>query len=217
MILRSLLILIFTFLFSHQVNAEDVEFKNMFASEDFSEWRVGRKGKGWSLKNGVVHLYERKSGSLMTRKKYLNFELKFDWKISETGNSGIKYRTQKSRGLEYQILDDERHIRGKNPNSSAASLYDLVGPILGKPYNPAGQWNSGKILAYGNHIEHWLNGKKVLEVEIGSEDWIRRFNKSKFSEKKNFALLESPIQLQDHGSDVWFKNVMIRELKTVNE
>ena len=148
----------------------------------------------------------------MTRKKYKNFELKFDWKIAEGGNSGVIYRANKGKGLEYQVLDDERHIRGKTPNSSAAALYDLVGPVADKPYHSAGEWNSGRIVCNGNHIEHWLNGTKVLEIEIGSDDWNERFAKSKFVGAENFANRANNIQFQDHGADVSYRNILIREL-----
>ncbi|MEC5128710.1 family 16 glycoside hydrolase [Verrucomicrobiales bacterium BCK34] len=190
----------------------DAGFEDLLATGDLSNFFTGNKGGKWTLKDGVVSRGPEKVGSLMTRKKYRNFDLKFEWKISEGGNSGVIYRSQKGKGLEYQVLDDERHVRGKTPNSSAAALYDLVGPVADKPYRPAGEWNSGRIVSNGSHIEHWLNGSKVLEIEIGSEDWQERFAKSKFSEVKSFAGSESGIQFQDHGADVSYRNIRIRSL-----
>lgn len=190
----------------------DPGFEDLLATGNLSNFFTGNKGGKWTLKDGVVSRGPEKAGSLMTRKKYRNFDLKFEWKISEGGNSGVIYRSQKGKGLEYQVLDDERHVRGKTPNSSAAALYDLVGPVADKPYRPAGQWNSGRIVSNGKHIEHWLNGSKVLEIEMGSEDWKERYAKSKFAEVENFAESESGIQFQDHGAEVSYRNIRIRSL-----
>ena len=106
----------------------EAEFVDLFAAGDFSEWRVSRQGRGWIIEEGVVRLAEIRSGSLMSRRKYRNFELRFEWKVSEGGNSGVIYRAQKGRGLEYQVLDDQRHKRGREPIWSAAALYDLMQP-----------------------------------------------------------------------------------------
>ncbi|TWT80779.1 Glycosyl hydrolases family 43 [Planctomycetes bacterium CA13] len=192
----------------------EAPFIDLFASGDFSQWRVGKKGTGWSIEDGVVHLYEKKAGSLMSRKKYKDFELRFDWKVSEGGNSGVIYRAQKGRGFEYQVLDDERHIRGKDPIGSSGALYDLVPPMAGKPYKPAGQWNTARIVANGNHVEHWLNESKVLEAELSGKEWDDRYNNSKYVKYgyEDFGDVESPIVFQDHGSQVWFRNVRIREM-----
>ncbi len=188
------------------------EMMKLLDSGDLSQWRQGDKEGEWTLSNGVVYRGKKKAGSLMTRQKFKDFDLQFEFKISEGGNSGIIYRTGGGRGLEYQVLDDERHIRGETPNSSTAALYDLVAPIEDKPYKPAGSWNTGRIVVNGQHVEHWLNGVKVLEAQIGSEDWTKRFLKSKNKHIENFAMTGSPIFLQDHGAEVWYRNMEIREL-----
>ncbi|WOO39397.1 DUF1080 domain-containing protein [Rubellicoccus peritrichatus] len=192
------------------------EFEDLLASGDLSQFYTGDKEGKWTFVDGAAYRGKVKAGNLMTRKKYKDFELHFEWKIAEGGNSGVIYRVNKWPGVEYQVLDDERHVRGKTPNSSAGALYDLIAPIEDKPYNPAGQWNSSRIIAKGNHIEHWLNGVKIVEIEIGSADWDERFSKSKYNRYRDFkgyALGESHIHFQDHGAEVWYRNIKIRELK----
>lgn len=167
----------------------------------------------WSIEDGVIHRAGIRPGSVNTKRTdYKDFELSFEWKISKGGNSGIKYRAHDGLGLEYQILDDERHRDNEIPSHRAASLYDLVPASEQKPYRPAGQWNSGRIVAKGDHIEHWLNGEKVLEIEYGSEDWNARFAASKYSKHQDFGNWTGSIHLQDHGDEVWFRNLHLKEL-----
>ena len=208
-------ILLAVTLFQTNCYSQDTkEFVDLFASGDFSGWRVGNKGKGWSIKEGVVRLDTPKSGSLITRDRFRDFELRFEWKISEGGNSGVIYRSQKGRGLEYQILDDRRHVRGKGPLWSAGALYDLVGASKEKVVRPAGQWNSGKIIANKKHIEHWLNGKKILEIDLDGNDWKKRYLASKYIDNglNHFGDVASPITLQDHGQTVAYRKVLIKSL-----
>ncbi len=152
------------------------------------------------------------AGDIVTKSHYKDFDLRFEWKISEGGNSGIKYRTRSRLGLEYQILDDERHKDRKNPSHRAGALYDLYPTVDNKPYKPAGEWNTGRIVAKGNHIQHWLNSTLVVEVELGSDDWAERFQKSKYRKHEGFGTWTGPILLQDHRNKVWFRNVRIEEL-----
>ncbi|WP_217175555.1 3-keto-disaccharide hydrolase [Coraliomargarita akajimensis] len=190
------------------------QFEDLFATGDFSNWtnpKGGPVGKGWSIENGIVHRGAQAWG-LNTKKQYKDFELRFDWKISEAGNSGVKYRAYGGLGLEYQILDDAKHNDRHKPNHRAGSLYELVAAPDDKPLKPAGQWNHGRIIANGNHLEHWLNGVKVVEIEYGSEDWQQRFSQSKYKQHKGFGSWTGSIHLQDHNDEVWFKNVQIREL-----
>ena len=140
------------------IHAKPKDEINLFSSDDFSQWtKVSGKpvSYGWTIKNGVVH---RKSltGDIITKEKFKDFDLTFEWKISEAGNSGIKYRTRKNLGLEYQVLDDLKHRDNKNPTHRAASLYELVAAPDSKPLKKVGEWNKGRIVAKGNQIEHWL-------------------------------------------------------------
>ncbi|MGJ8638809.1 MAG: 3-keto-disaccharide hydrolase [Opitutaceae bacterium] len=190
-------------------------FEDLFSTGDFSQWTnpQGKAvGKGWSIENGVIHRGGIKPGGINTKKKYKDFELRFDWKISEAGNSGVKYRAHGGLGLEYQVLDDEKHNAGKTPYHQAGSIYELVAAKADKPINPVGKWNSARVIAKDNHIEHWLNGAKVAEIEYGSADWKKCFEKSKYSKHEGFGDWTGTIHLQDHNDEVWFKNVQIREL-----
>ena len=196
------------------VHGKSKNDSNLFSSDDFSQWtKVNGKpvGSGWMIKNGVVHR-KSLSGDIITKEKFKDFELTFEWKISEAGNSGIKYRTRGSLGLEYQVLDDQKHRDNKNPTHRAASLYELVAAPDSKPLKKVGEWNKGRILAKGNQIEHWLNGEKVVEITWGTDDWKKKFQKSKYRKNKGFGSWEGPILLQDHMDPVWFRNLMIKRL-----
>ncbi|MDQ8182125.1 DUF1080 domain-containing protein [Pelagicoccus sp. SDUM812005] len=190
-------------------------FTDLFEKGDFSAWtnaNGGPIGDGWSIKNGIVFRDGVKPGNINSRKSYDDFDLRFEWKISEAGNSGVKYRVRGSLGLEYQILDDQKHKDGKLPSHRAASLYDLFAAPDDKPINPVGEWNSGRIVAKGNHIQHWLNGKKILDVKIGSKEWDKAFAASKYAKHEGFGTWTGPVHLQDHADKVWYRNVRIREL-----
>ncbi|MEZ7842775.1 MAG: DUF1080 domain-containing protein [Opitutales bacterium] len=197
------------------VRSSSTEWTSLFASGDFSQWTSIKGqpvGEGWSIKSGIVHRSGRRPGDIITKQHYKDFELCFNWKISEGGNSGIKYRTKGRLGLEYQVLDDAKHKDSKIPTHRAGSLYELAAAPDSKPIHPVGDWNQSRILANGNTIQHWLNGEKIVDIEVGSDDWNQRFQKSKYSKNKDFANSAGPILLQDHNDEVWFKNVQIREL-----
>ena len=190
------------------------QVKDLFNKDDFSQWTKvnGEKvDKGWSIENGIVHRHA-KGGDIITKGKFKDFELTFEWKISKAGNSGIKYRARGSLGLEYQVLDDQKHRDNKNPTHRAGSLYELVAAPDSKPLKPVGEWNKGRIFVKGNQIEHWLNGEKVVEITWGSEDWKKRFQKSKYHKNEGFGSWEGHILLQDHSDPVWFRYLRIKRL-----
>lgn len=199
-----------------ELTANTACLEDLFSGNSFSKWQTVSGDPvedGWSIENGVVCLHTPGKRSIITKTRYADFELLFDWKISIGGNSGVKYRLkEKYLGLEYQILDDQRHKDGKIPSHRAGSLYDLVAAPDDKPVNPVGEWNCSRIVAKGNHIEHWLNGALVAEITINSDDWNKRFQNSKFYSKTSFGTREGPIHLQDHNDVVWYRNVRIREL-----
>jgi mono/diheme cytochrome c family protein/glucose/arabinose dehydrogenase len=187
---------------------------DLFASGDFSEWtHVDGKavGEGWTIENGVVHRHGE-SGDIVTREHFKDFDLSFEWKISEAGNSGVKYRTQGRLGLEYQVLDDEKHADSEKPTHRAGSLYELVAAPDDKAMNPVGEWNQAQIRVKGNLIEHWLNGVKTVSIEYGTTDWRERFESSKYKKNEGFGGWTGPILLQDHHDPVWFRNLRIRKL-----
>jgi hypothetical protein len=197
------------------VRSSSTEWTSLFASSDFSQWtsiKGQAVGEGWSIKNGIVHRSGRRPGDIITKQQYKDFELCFNWKISEGGNSGIKYRTKGRLGLEYQVLDDAKHKDSKIPTHRAGDLYELAAAPDDKPLNPATQWNTGRIIARGDSIQHWLNGEKVVQLTYGTDDWNQRFQDSKYNKHEGFGSWTGPILLQDHGNEAWFRNLRIREL-----
>ncbi|MGD7653758.1 MAG: 3-keto-disaccharide hydrolase [Verrucomicrobiales bacterium] len=194
--------------------ASAAEWETLFDGKNLDHWTT-QKGepvtKGWVIQNGELHR-PKSAGSINSKKSYQNFILEFDWKISEAGNSGVKYRFADGLGLEYQILDDSKHKDRKNPTHRTASLYDIKAAPDTKPVNPVGQWNHAKIVANGTKIEHWLNGKLVVSIDQSTDEWKTAFAKSKYKKAKNFGTRPGHIHLQDHQDPVWFRNIRIQSL-----
>ncbi len=183
--------------------------------------------KGWGVRDGVILVRESGGGEsvgggdIVTVEEYGSFELKLDFKLTEGANSGIKYFVTEqepktaglAKGLEYQLLDDAKHPDAKlgiNGNRTLASLYDLM-PARKKVVRPIGEWNTARILVRGKHVEHWLNGVKVLEYERGGKEFLQHKAQSKFKDLAGFGEAErGHILLQDHGNTVYFRNVKIR-------
>lgn len=187
--------------------------------------------KGWVIDNGKLIVLasggeeSAAGGDIVTDSLYGDFELKVDFKITKGANSGIKYYVDSdlnkgpgsSIGLEYQILDDENHPDAKLGNHegsrTVASLYDLIQADTDKPIHPVGEWNTAHIISKDNHVEHWLNGVKVLEYERGSEEFRKLVSESKYVKWPDFGELEKGrILLQDHGNRVAFRNIKIKPL-----
>ena len=176
-------------------------------------------------------------GDLMTVATFKDFELSWDWKMSPVGNSGLKYNVSEELsggqpsnvlrpstgtagvshsaiGFEYQMIDDDRHSDGKLPTHRSGALYDLITPDASKQLKPIGEWNHSRVVFKGTHGEHWLNGVKVVEYELGSPAMDAALKASKFKSMAWFAERRTGhIVLQDHGDDAWFRNLKIRELK----
>ena len=168
-------------------------------------------------------------GDLMTVDSFADFELSFEWKVTPGANSGVKYNvsealslaqggagtqggpTHSALGFEYQVLDDDRHEDGKLPTHRSGALYDLVAPNA-RP-RPVGEWNSSRIVFRGHHGEHWLNGAKVVEFELGTARMDSLLAASKYKTIPGFGeKRRGHIVLQDHGDEVYYRNVKMREL-----
>lgn len=165
----------------------------------------------WELNNGTLHLTGGGGGDIFFREWVGNFVLKFEWRITTNGNSGVKYRVQKYGnswlGCEYQLQDD-----GAQPVSkqSTASLYDVIEPLSAIRPNPAGEWNTAMIVVSDNRVQHWMNDTLVVSTTVGSWDWLTRVSKSKLNAQPGFGQNWSGrIMLQDHGSEVWFRNMKL--------
>jgi len=183
--------------------------------------------KGWDVKDGMLIVQESGGGEasfggdIVTLKEFSSFELTLDFKLTDGANSGVKYfvieqqpKTPGSaKGLEYQVLDDAKHPDAKlgiNGNRTLASLYDIM-PAANKTVNPIGEWNHARILVKGKHVEHWLNGIKVLEFERGGKEFLAHKAESKFKDIPQFGeYAKGRILLQDHGNRVFYRNIKVR-------
>ena len=193
----------------------------LFDGKTTTGWRnFGKQtiSSSWRVIDGSLVRADSAAGDIITLDKFRNFDLQVDWKIAEGGNSGIFYRATEGTDIiwkaapEMQVLDDARHENGKDPLTSAGSNYALYAAPRGVVH-PAGEWNHARILVNGNHVEHWLNGQKLFEYELGSADWKARVAKTKFNEDPIFGTAaEGYIGLQDHGDHVEFRNIRIRVL-----
>ncbi|MGH9897383.1 MAG: 3-keto-disaccharide hydrolase [Pyrinomonadaceae bacterium] len=198
------------------------KWKVLFNGKSTDAWRGYNQtefpGDVWKVENGVLRALPNVHGvDLITKDQYDNFELTLEWKISPSGNSGIIYRVAESSdpsyysGPEMQILDDSKN-KDKPENTLAGSLYDLIAP-QNKILMPVGQFNKARLLVQGNHVEHWLNGMKVVEYELGSRQLQDLIAGSKFKDMPNFARIpKGYLALQYHNSEVFFRNIRIREL-----
>jgi hypothetical protein len=205
---------------------EEKGFKLLFDGESADNWKSVKNdefpAEGWQVQDGLLTVLPGgKGGSIITREEFGPFELKFDFMFSKGANSGIKYglgNNGPSIGLEYQILDDENHPDAKNGidgNRTLASLYDLFpAETQSRFVNGPGEWNRGRIILHpDNRVEHWLNGRKVVEFTRGSDEFNERVAGSKFAETEGFGMSErGPIHIQDHNDEVHFRSIKIREL-----
>ena len=212
----------------------------LFDGKTFDRWRgLGYDSvptAHWKIENGTIRKIAdgdvprlpdgqpAAGGDLMTKDTFRDFELAWEWKISRAGNSGVKYNVSEeismaaapnhaALGFEYQMLDDSLHEDNKVPSHRAGALYDLIAPSAGKTLKPVGEWNSSRIVLRGNHGEHWLNGSKVVEFDLGTPLMDSALARSKYKSIPNFAQRRAGhIVLQDHVDEVYFRNLKIRVL-----
>jgi len=198
-------------------------WKLLFDGKTTQGWRSFKKPTfpttGWVVEDTWLHCLGQGGGDIITDAEFADFELKWEWKIAPGGNSGLKYFVLETRknalGHEYQLIDDDREPDAKvaDGKRGTASFYDVLKPTAPPPIRPAGETNQSQIIVKGNHVEHWLNGKKVLEYSCSSELVKDAVANSKFKTTDGFGTkVKGHLLLQDHGGQVWFRNVKIRPL-----
>jgi hypothetical protein len=192
----------------------------LFDGQSTAGWRdYGKKtiSDGWIVQDGALTRVGA-GGDIISNDEFKNFELAIDWKIEPGGNSGIFYRASEENdeiywnAVEMQVLDDAQHPDGQNPLQSAGAAYDLY-PAPRGHVHAGGEWNTARLVVNGNHVEHWLNGFKMVEYELGSADWNSKVAGSKFKPHPQFGKnTQGHIGLQDHGNVVAYRNIKIRVL-----
>jgi len=198
-------------------------WKLLFDGQSLQGWRLYNQktapGSGWRIEDGLLKkLANQKGGDIITEASFDDFDLTWEWRIAPAGNNGLKYLVTEERpsapGHEYQMIDDDENPDGKSgPKRQTASFYDVLPPAEHKPLKPVCDWNVSRVLLQGNHVEHWLNGMKVLEYELGSAAVQAAVAKSKFKNSPGFGTkLKGHIMLTDHQDECCFRNLKIRPL-----
>lgn len=188
----------------------------------------GFPARGWLIKDGVlVHEKAVEAGDIITEEKFDNFDLRLEFRLSTGANSGLKYLVDEALvkqghsgiSFEYQFLDDENHPDaklGKQGNRTCGALYDLIAPSADRVVRPVGNWNEARVLVDGNHVEHWLNGKKVVAFDRGSAALKALIAESKYKTKVGFGeASKGHLLLQDHNDEVAFRNIKVRTLPSL--
>jgi hypothetical protein len=197
----------------------------LFNGENTNGWRFfkNKENDTWEVLNGTLHCKSdslaKKRSDIMTNDQYENFELSFDWKVAPKSNSGVMFRVTEENerpylsGPEYQLIDDLGYPSKLTDTQTTGSNYDMHAAPADKPVKPVGEWNNSRIVVNGNHVEHWLNGSKLLEYEIGSDDWKTRKAGSKWKNAAGYGVAKKGhIDFQDHGDEAWFRNIMVKAL-----
>jgi hypothetical protein len=202
-------------------------WKLLFDGRSLDGWRGYKRpdaaGSRWKVEDGFLMLPAddgrdtRGARDIISKETFQQFELSFEWRVAKGGNSGVKYFVLEDRdaaiGHEYQLIDDAQHADAKvGAHRQTAAFYDVL-PAADRPVKPAGEINTTRIVVRGNNVEHWLNGKRVLHYELGSPAVAAAVEKSKFKGIERFGKPQNGhILLQDHGDQVWYRNIKIRTL-----
>jgi len=203
------------------VNQEnDDKWKFLIKDNSTEGWHnyLGDSNTGWQVENGILFT-EGKNGDIVTNEVYENFELSLEWKIEEAGNSGVfyhvvespEYKRMHETGPEFQIIDNENYPADLTEQQKTGALSDVLAPNEAAA-NAVGEWNHTRIIVNQGAVEHWLNDKKILEYQLGSDELKQQIAASKFAELPYAKVQSGRIGLQDHGGPVYYKNIKIRIL-----
>ncbi len=204
-------------------NQED-DWQILFDGKNLDAWRMyqNKPNNSWVIEDGILHCKDfdnaQQRADLITKMQYENFEFHFEWKIARQGNSGVIFRVSEElsqpyfSGPEFQLIDDVGYPGELLDWQKTGSNYGMH-PALGATIHPVGEWNTGRLIVNGNHVEHWINNQKILSYEIGTEEWLGLKENSKWKDEAGYgAYSKGHISLQDHGQEVWFRNIKIRVL-----
>jgi hypothetical protein len=231
-------ILLSTFIFtSAGCNPKDAEINTLtkkeikegwellFDGKSLDNWKTFNGGEvtGWKIVDGVLHnsgVGSDHGGDIITKKEYQNFELYMEWKVAPESNSGIFYHVQEGivnaiyeSGPEYQLIDDKGWPTKLKDSQYSGANYDMHAPQNAEVV-PIDDWNKTRLIVNGPHVEHWLNGKKVVEYELWSDEWNALKENSKWKTRPHYGMAKTGhIGLQDHGGLTMFRNMKIREIK----
>jgi hypothetical protein len=203
------------------------EWKKLFDGKSQAGWHGYNKTgelKNWAVEDGALVCLgaapDAHGGDIVSDNEYENFEFSWDWKMTKGGNSGVmyhvietaRYQAPWETGPEYQLIDDIDFPEKLEESQKSAADYAMYAPNDKKKLKPVGEWNSSKIVFNKGHVEHWLNGEKVVEFEAWSDDWNKRKAAGKWKEYPDYGMAKKgKIALQDHGKKVYFRNIMIME------
>ena len=204
--------------------------------DGWRQYRPSKSGQQWVIEDGCLKnpkgtgRPETGGGEMLTTEQFTDFDFRFEWRIAPGGNSGMIYFVKERLGNpgprmfngddgtgpvghEYQLLDDTRHPDAKTPSHRAGALYALIAPNAAKHLKPVGEFNESRIVVQGKHVEHWLNGAKIVQYELESPALMQLVQASKYKDLRGFGTkFKTAIQIQDHGDEIWFRNLKIRQL-----
>lgn len=209
--------------------AKSQGWQKLFDGTSTEGWHTYGKataGSDWKVQDGAIYLDAKnrtagQGGDLVTNEEFDNFHLKLEWKISKNGNSGIifnvhedpvKYPATYNTGPEMQVLDNDGHADGKILKHRTGDLYDLITSNK-EPVKPVGQWNKVEIISNNGKLDFILNGEKIVSTTMWDDNWKQMIAGSKFKTMPGFGIYKTgKIALQDHGNDVWYRNITIKRL-----
>jgi hypothetical protein len=208
-----------------EMNQQD-NWRSLFDGKTLKGWRTyqNKPAEDWSVKNGTIYCKGSTNKSdlhadLITEDQFENFELSIDWKISPKGNSGIMYLVTEDyptaylSGPEYQIIDDKNFPEKLEEWQKTGANYAMDPAPDAKP-NKVGEWNTTRIVVNKGHVQHWLNGKKIVEYDLWTDQWKQKKAQGKWKDAPGYGMSKKGhIALQDHGSEAWFRNIKIKEIK----